>query len=137
MLKLVPKRIYLVLFSPQWMLNLTSINQSEMLKKFRFNWSSIYFTFLCWKLRRIICVKEWVTLYSLMTHVIIYNKNKSGPIKDPWGTPQVRFLGSEIFLSILTVNQKWTYYRSLRNAASKITWIQKLFININFKGSFW
>ena len=34
---------------------------------------------------------------------LTYNKNKSGPDKDPWGTPQVRFPGSENFLSILTL----------------------------------
>ena len=34
---------------------------------------------------------------------LTYNKNKSGPNKDPWGTPQVRFPGSENFLSILTL----------------------------------
>ena len=34
---------------------------------------------------------------------LTYNKNKSGPNIDPWGTPQVRFPGSENFLSILTL----------------------------------
>ena len=32
-----------------------------------------------------------------------YSKSKMGPHVDPWGTPQVRFPGSEIFLSILTL----------------------------------
>ena len=32
-----------------------------------------------------------------------YNKNKSASNIDPWGTPQVRFPGSENFLSILTL----------------------------------
>ena len=34
---------------------------------------------------------------------LTYNKNKSAPNIDPWGTPQVRFPGSENFLSILTL----------------------------------
>ena len=34
---------------------------------------------------------------------LTYNKNKSGANIDPWGTPQVRFIGSENFLSILTL----------------------------------
>ena len=33
---------------------------------------------------------------------LTYNKNKSGPNIDPWGTPQIRFPGSEN-LSILTL----------------------------------
>ena len=32
-----------------------------------------------------------------------YNESKSGPNIDSWGTPQVRFPGSENFLSILTL----------------------------------
>ena len=35
--------------------------------------------------------------------LLAYNKNKSGPNIDPWGMPQVRFPGSENFLSILTL----------------------------------
>ena len=34
---------------------------------------------------------------------LTYNKNKSGTDIDPWGTPQVRFPGSENCLSILTL----------------------------------
>ena len=34
---------------------------------------------------------------------LTYNKNKSGPNIDPWGTLQVRFPGSQNFLSILTL----------------------------------
>ena len=33
----------------------------------------------------------------------MYNKNKSGPNIDPWGMLQVRFPGSQNFLSILTL----------------------------------
>ena len=33
----------------------------------------------------------------------MYNKNKSGPNIDPWGTSQVRFPGSENFLSTVKV----------------------------------
>ena len=34
---------------------------------------------------------------------LTYNKNKSGPNIDPWGTLQVRFSVSENFLSILAL----------------------------------
>ena len=43
-----------------------------------------------------------------------YNKNKSGPNIDPWGTPQVRFHGSENFLSILTLKALPDRYDSNR-----------------------
>ena len=34
---------------------------------------------------------------------LTYNKNKSGPNIDPWGTPQERFPRSKNFLSVLTL----------------------------------
>ena len=42
----------------------------------------------------------------------MYNKNKSGPNIDPWGTPQVRFPASENFLSILTLKVPSDKYNS-------------------------
>ena len=104
MLSVVPKRKDLVLSSPKWMLNLLSFNQSQRLEKFKFNWSSISYSFSCWNVRQI-----WFAYQRNKSHFTVwgmsfeYNKNKSRPNIDSWGTPQVRFPRSENFLSILTL----------------------------------
>ena len=52
---------------------------------------------------------------------LTYNKSKSGPNIDPWGSPQVRFPGFQNFLSILTLkvhpdkhdsNQEITFFET-------------------------
>ena len=61
-----------------------------------------------------------------------YNKNKSGPNIDPWGMPQVRFPGSQNFLSILTLKVLPDKYDSNHEN----TFFQKSNASISFKKYF-
>ena len=101
-LNLEAKSIDFVLSSPKLILSLLSTNQSHILEKSTFSCFSIWLISLCWQTRHesLANRKRWNLAACDMS--LTYIKNKSGPIIEPWVTPQDIDAGLEKLFSKLT-----------------------------------
>ena len=101
---LLPNKIDFVLSSPKWILNSLSPNQSQSIMKFLFSAVSISVISLCWNIKQVPSAYSNSSQSTAYGISFIYNRKRSGPKMDPWGTPHGRFLTSEKVFLIWTLN---------------------------------
>ena len=94
----------IVLSSPKWILNLLFTIQLQSTLKCLFSAISVSVILLCWNIKQLSSAYSNSQESTAFDISFIYNRKRSGPEMDPWGTPHRRFPGSEKIFLIKTLS---------------------------------